>query len=544
MALKKLRPAKVQVVTKAAPQGGINARDGLAAMAETDAVDLRNWIPDAGGVRCRKGWREWAKNLPSAVQSILTYFSPTTTYPTGTFLTAPTTMPGKLFAATKEGIYDITTATDAPVLSRSLANSALSGWFSSTMLTNVAGSFLLACSEDDGYFTYDGTNWLKVTAGAGATQISGADPATFVHVLNWKRRAWFVQKNTTKAWYLPTDQLYGNVTAFDFGPVFKQGGHLSYLANWTIDAGEGIDDFLVAVSSNGDVAVYKGTDPAGSGTFGLVGTWSVGQIPVGRRAYTQYGGDLLITSADGVMPISFVTRGGAQLLVASSSEYSSLIRAKIGPQLRASFTTRGWDMFVHPGERLMLISVPTDYQKDTQWAMNTTLNRWTMFQEIPATCFGATGGYAFTGTNDGRVTLLFSSFYDAVPYGTDEGSAIYGLIQPAFNSFSTPALDKVFTMIQPHFIGASQPGVVAQVSVNYTTTDLLQYPRYDVTNTSLWGSARWDFARWSAVGGRSFADWIGVGAVGASGAALLQTACVGDTVLASIDYQYLIGGPF
>lgn len=541
---KAAKPADCSVVSHPAPIGGVNARDGLANMPETDAVELVNWIPDSGGVRCRKGFREWATNLPSEVQSVMAYFSPATTYPAGTFLTSPTTMPGKLFAATKEGIYDITTSTDAPAASKLLAGSAYSGWFSSTMLTNTAGSFLLACSEDDGYLTYDGSTWLSVTMGAGATQIAGVDPSTFVHVLNWKRRAWFVQKNSTKAWYLPVDQLYGTAVAFDFGPLFKNGGHLSYLANWSIDAGEGIDDFLVAVSSNGDVAVYKGTDPSSGSTFGLVGMWTVGQIPVGRRAYAQYGGDLVLTSADGVFPISFVTRGGAQLLVASSSEYSSYIRAKLGPQIRKSFTYRGWDMFLHPSERLLLINIPDETQKGSQWAMNTTLNRWCRLQDIPVTCFGATGGYSFSGTADGRVLLLFSSFYDNVPYGESEGDPIYGIVQPAFSSFGTPAMSKLLTMLQLHFVGAAEPGVAVSVATDYGGVSFYTYPRVSVDGSSLWGTGRFDSAIWSAEGGRAFSGWIGVGAEGAALSPVVQTACVGDVILSSIDYQFRVLNQF
>ena len=39
-----------------------------------------------------------------------------------------------------------------------------------------------------------------------------------------QKRMWFVQKNTTRGWYLPPDQIYGTAKYFDFGPLMTMGG--------------------------------------------------------------------------------------------------------------------------------------------------------------------------------------------------------------------------------------------------------------------------------------------------------------------------------
>lgn len=532
------------VITRPAPIGGLNVRDGLVGMPDEDAVQLINWIPDSYGVRCRKGFREWATNLPGdSVQSIVAYFDASTAFPTGEYLEAPTEMPGKLFAATPDGIYDITTSTDAPVLSQALSGSDYAGWLSSQMLTNSAGSFLLVASEDDGYYYYNGTTWAKPIQGPGVGEIDGVDPADFCHVVLWKRRAWFVEKDSTSAWYLATDSITGTATKFDFGPQFKRGGHLAYLANWTIDAGEGIDDFLVAVGSNGDVLVYKGTDPSSATSFGLVGSWYVGQIPVGRRAYCQYGGDLLLVSADGVFPISYVTRGGAALLQASAKEYSSKIRTAIGADLRNSFTLRGWDVLVHPSERLLVINSPDlRARRNQQYALSTTLNQWCIFQDVPVKCYGVTGGYAFAGTDDGRVLLLFADAFDNIPFEGQVGDGIYGLIQQSYSAFGTPALQKQFLMARANFLSVTEPGSAVSIAANYALADRNVFPAYNVRSVAKWDVAVWDAAKWSS-GPRNFGKWVGVGAVGYAGSAVVQTACSGDTVLASIDYMLRSGGP-
>ena len=531
------------VVTKPAPIGGLNARDALSAMPEGDAVQLVNWVPDAYGVRTRKGFRAWAEGLGAPVRSLISWFGPSTTY-SAAFLSNPTAMPGKLFAATDAGIYDVTTRGAAPTLAQALSNTANAGWLSTAMLTNTAGAFLLVASEVDGYYHYNGTTWVKPIQGSGVGEVHHVNPALFQHVLVWKRRAWFVEKSSTRAWYLPTDSITGNATSIDFGPLMTNGGHLSYLAKWTIDAGEGIDDFLVAVGSNGDVMVYKGTDPSSVTTFSLVGTWFVGQIPVGRRAVCQYGGDLIIVSAEGVFPMSYVTRGGAALLQASSKEYTSKIRARIGPVLRSTFTSRGWDLVLHPSERLLMLNVPdTKGYRNAQFAMNTTLNEWCILQDIPTTCYAMSGGYLLSGTAAGTVQLLFTSFLDNVPLTDVGGDGIYGIILPAFNQFQSPALEKQFLMLRPHFLAQGIPGVVANITVNYAVSPVQIYPNYATQTAARFDTARFDSSRWGSDAGAPFAEWVGVGGVGSAGAALLYTACAGDTVLSAIDYMYSVGGP-
>ena len=543
---KKKGQRKTQIIMSVpAPMGGLNARDSIAAMPATDAINLVNWIPDTNGIRCRKGYVEWAKNFPGniAVESVMPWFGPATLPLSGTFLTDPTSMPGFLFGATHTAIYDITTRTNAPAVSQVLSGADNAGWFSTSMLTNSAGSFLLACSEADGYFTFDGAVWVKRVAGSGAGQINGVDPANLVHVLTWKRRAFFTERNSTKLWYLPVDSIAGTVAALDVGPLLKGGGRIAFTANWTIDAGEGIDDFLVIVGNNGDILLYKGTDPSAAATFALVGSWSVGQIPLGRRGYAQYGGDLLIISASGIFPVSYVTRGGAAFLQASGKEYTSKIATAIGADLRSSFTLRGWDMILHPSERVMLINVP-DYGGVTkkQFCMSTTQNAWCTFQDIPIYCLGSSVGYSFAGTADGRVLLLFSGFFDNVAYGASVGTGIRGVVQPAFSSFGAPSLEKEFVMIRTNMLGADAPGLQLGISIDYSVTPPIGTPSFAARAASLWDIALWDPAVW---GGdfTVYSSWVSAGGVGFAGAASIITSTVADTVLTSIDYMAKVGGP-
>jgi len=538
-------PPNFKLETIPAPTGGLNTRDGIANMPPTDAIVLTNWIPDTYGIRSRKGWSEWAINFPGAVpvRSVLPYFSATQAFPAGTFLTAPTQVPGAMFAATDTAIYTVTSRTNAPAVALALTGAANAGLFNSTMFANSAGSFLLACSEADGYFTYDGTTWLRRVAGAAAGEINGVNPNNLVQVCAFKRRAWFVERDTARAWYLPADAIAGTVVAFDFGPQFQRGGHLSFLANWTIDAGEGIDDFLVACSSNGEILVYRGSDPAAAATFAIVGRWLAGQVPVGRRAHCQYGGDLLVLTTEGLAPLSMITRGGSTLLTVQNKEYSSKIAPTMGFDVRTKFTQAGWQLAISVFERILVVTVPIAVgQPAMQYVLSLTTNNWCTFLNVPVICMGIAGGYMFGGTSNGRLLLMFNGSLDGVPFAGTGGTPIVGEVKPAYNYFNSATAVKHFKMVRPWFLSAESPGVFVDMSVNFETAAPQGVLTFPVTVTSNWDSALWDSAIWGgAVGPQT--EWAGVAAVGFSGTCSMLTACPSETTLTAIDYMFSLGGP-
>lgn len=533
-----------QTKTVPAPNGGLNTRDGIANMPPTDAVVLTNWIPDTYGVRSRKGYQQWATNFPGAapVKSVLPYFAATTTFPGGAFLSNPTTMPGAMFAATDTAIYTVTSRTSAPVSALALSGAADAGLFNSAMLTNAAGPFLLACSEADGYFTYDGTTWLRRVGGPGAGQVHNVNPNNLVHVSVWKRRAWFVERDSTRAWYLAADAISGNATAFDFGPQFKRGGSLAFTANWTIDAGDGIDDYFVAVSSNGEVLVYRGTDPAVATSFSIVGVWHVGQIPTGRRGYTQYGGDLLLLSTDGVVPLSLVTRGGSTLLTVQNKEYSSKVAPTLGSAVRESFTQNGWQLVIAPYERILVCNSPYPTATfPTQYVMSLTVNNWCLFQNIPIISMGVCGGYLFAGTASGTLLLLFANDLDAVTFAGTGGTPVVGEIKAAYNYFDAPTNVKQFKMVRPWFLAAESPGIFLDVSVNFKPTPPTGSVTFPVSSVSRWDAALWNTAIWGG-GLESQAEWASAEGLGFSGTVGMLTACPAPTVFTAVDYLYEVGG--
>jgi len=541
--------AKVQKIESIpAPIGGLNSRDALASMPPTDAYGLVNWIPRQYGVESRKGYSEWATGMAGSVGSIMSYFSSSTTIPTTTsFQTAPTSMPGKVFAATDAKIFDITSQGASPSSPVTLSGSANAGSFSYVNFSNSAGSWLLACSETDGYYTYDGATWVKVTMGAGATQVSVGDPTKFCAVALWKRRVWFVEKSSARVWYLATDSIYGAAASLDLGPLLKTGGSIAYIANWTIDAGTGIDDMLVIVSENGDVIIYKGTDPSSASTFSLVGVWYVGEVPKGRNAFTSYGGDLLIVSNTGIFPVSYITRGGANILAATSDgNYTSKIQNTFSSDISTTFNFFGWNVVVVPRENFMLITVPSTIANlYVQYAMNTATNMWTQFNGLPMTTVNVVANWVMFGTSDGRVCLYGVNYTDNNPLSGATGNPIVGQIQPAFTYFNRVAdisQNKHFLMVRPTFLSSSEPGIAVQMNADFLPGAPLTTPGVPAPVGYTWDSGIWDSAIWSGTQS-AYKKWIGVEGFGFSGQVSYVTSVTAQTTFIANDYMIEPGGP-
>jgi hypothetical protein len=514
------------------PLGGINVRDAINAMPATDALALVNWIPQQYGLRARKGYVEWCTGMVEPVRTVMQYQPDREN--AGTY---------KLFGVTDDDVYDVTSSSATPSSVLTLPGTTDYGRFSHLGFANSAGTFLAMCSHKGGYHYYDGTAWATPTAGVGVGQVDGVDPADLVFIAQWKRRLWFVEQDSSKVWYADPDALTGTFAELDVGPFMKHGGKVAFIATWTIDAGEGIDDFLVIVGENGDVLVYKGTDPTAVATFALVGSWYVGNLVLGRRGLCQYGGDLLILSELGVQPLSFVTRGGQSILAASKTDYLGKIQPALAETVADGLSDNDWDMTLFPRDNLLIIQKPVNsVGVYDQYVLYTNTQKWTTFTGLPMISSVVANNKFYFGTEDGRVCEGFTGYFDAVLRGEDSGDPIRGSCQTSYSYFGLPGANKQFLMVRPSLLSPAQPGVLVNMLADFENPPALGTPVYEELMGATWDSALWDSATW--VGASNvFADWYSVAAMGYVGSLLLTTTCIGDTFLTSIDYMFEVGGP-
>ena len=144
----------------------------------------------------------------------------------------------------------------------------------------------------------------------------------------------FARKNTMTAVYLPVEVVSGAASSLNLTGVFTKGGWLEFIATWSSDAGDGIDDRIVFVTNQGEAAVYSGSF-ADASNISFVGRFDIGSPPLGKNAFLSVGGDLIIMTQAGWIPMSQVV-GNDETRLSSVS-----VTAKIETLWRKMVNDRG-----------------------------------------------------------------------------------------------------------------------------------------------------------------------------------------------------------
>jgi hypothetical protein len=482
----KANRARQQVVRSGvvqAPTGGWDASSPLAAMPKDRAVELTNWFPQPGYIEVRRGCDYQAWDLVSdttPVVSLMPWAGQAST--------------GKLFAGAGSIIYDVTT--------EGIGVSSDTGWTSTQFqwanFVNTGATYLYIVNGTDAPKHYNGTTWT-------APSLTGATPANMININVHKKRIWFVEKNTTKSWYLATDAISGALTSFELGSLFKQGGYLMAMGTWTRDGGSGSDDYAVFISSRGEAAVYQGTDPANANTWALVGVFQV-PAPIGRRCFVNYGADLALLTIEGVFPCS-------QLFSVDQSQARGValtqnIQTAFNEAARTNKDLFGWSMCVYPKGTRFIVNVPnTEFTDSAQYIMNTLTGAWTKFEGQHANVWCVFRDRLFYGGNDGAV-------YEADVGSADVATPITAVAQCAYQAFSSPGTLKHFTALQALITssGGSQPSM--GISVDFQeTTDMSTQSSVGATGIALYDVAEWDDALWNA-SIQQTNNWVSIPALG------------------------------
>jgi len=545
----------------AIPSKGVNARDALAVMGPEFAIQLDNVIVEPYGLKTRKGYTEWATNLPggNAVSTVMSYYPSTATpalqvklpflrsdyarFFVEPALADPPPPAGKLFAATAGSIFDVTPGGVGPWAPQVGVGGGSDFW-SWTNFQNIAGSFLTICNNLGGYAYYNGAAWSTPVQGVGVGQIGGVNPANFCYVTEHNKRLWFIEKGTTTAWYLPVGQITGAATSFTFGEQFKHGGALQELVSWTMDGGiNGLNDYLVAISSQGDVVVYQGVDPNDPNDWRLVGVWYVGALAVGRRSVVNTGADVQILSHYGVTPLSLLL-SAKELGTLELKRTSYLVSPLIARLMRDYSSLPGWGITVIPKEELMVVKVPTGVVEfgGQFLVLKVLTGAWSVLRDLPYADFVTIDSACFAGTRDGRVVRAFNGALDNVRIAsTILGDPIQCRVTPAFQAMGTPGQQKVFKLVRPTFITTMTPSLTMQILTDYGLPRPATTPTLPTIEHSLWDQAKWNLNKWSGVKA-PIKEWLGCHGVGFAGTVQLDYRCGGDTLLASIDFWTEQGG--
>jgi len=577
MAVAKQQTALTASIT--APIGGWNARDSVAQMPPTDAVTLTNLYPTPTDVQLRKGYTKYSIGITGQVNTVMNYAGAntqklfaaagTTIYncdtPTATSSYTTTndklqyvnmTTPGGNFLIACNGtdstlIYDGTNWTT--VASTATAQTISSITYVGTLATMTTASphglatgnrITVAGASPS---AYNGTFRVTVTGSSTLTYTMATTPATnatsvgtytvlyaitgansnkFVSVNLFKNRLFFTEKDTLKVWYLPVNQVAGAVTSLDFGGIARNGGFLQGMATWTIDAGQGADDYAVFITNMGEIIVYNGTDPDTAADWLLKGVWQLGYV-FSRRCYFKWAGDILLLTQDGLVPLASALQSSR---LDPRVNITDKIYYEISQEADKYSAEFGWQVIYYAKPNMLLINIPNPTGTE-QYVMHTISKAWCNFTGISATCFELHNDDLYFGGNG-----FVGKFWDT---NADNGAQISATCQQAYSYFDNPGQQKRFTMVRPTFlVDVGAPGIYCGINTDFQTQNNLGKVSFQQspTTTAVWDVAHWDndvFAGNLVIS----RNWQGVTGLGYSGGINLNMISAGiDVHWVSTDY--------
>ena len=508
------KPVPAQTGTIPAPVRGWVLNESLIAASPGGARILDNWIPTETGVRARAGCAKYA-TLPAAVTAMWPYNSGS----------------GRFFAATASGVFEITAPSSPTTVLTAVVSGRTSGAYSACQFGTAGGNYQYLVNGADKPLLYDGSSFTAIDS-ASTPAITGVTTTNLSHVWSYANRLFFVETGTLKAWYLSVDSIGGAAAAVSLAGVFNRGGTLLFGAKWSLDAGDGLDDKCVFVSTLGEIAIYSGSDPSSASTWSLDGVYQM-PPPMGKNAAIQAGGDLLIATEIGLIPISASINNDMAALE------SKAITAPIAAhwQKQARTISSGWEMMKLPRLGYMLVSQPdTAATTKTALAVNLVTGAWSRITGWDAKCLGYYGNAGYFGAGDGCVYTVESggsdagSIYTAVFLGQHESLGAYGVAK------SVRQMRAIFQKATP-----INPQLTAKADFSEAVS---APPSAPVDGTSLgWDAALWDVGLWDSGSAVTVqANWTAVGITGTTIAPELQLT-FGDTGapdvhLVGIDVQY------
>lgn len=498
------------------PVGGLNAQDALADMKPEYALILTNLFPGEGSVSARRGFQEHFTGLPDTIDTLIVWNGPSSL---------------KMLAATGDSIFNVSNSGSVGSATTAMYTSLTSVRLQYTNLANTAGNFTVMVNGEDTPLKYDGSSVTTTTiTGTGLTATD------LIYVASHKKRLWFVEKQSTDAWYLATDAISGAAVKFPLGSSFREGGHLVAIGSFSADAGDGMDDFAAFISDRGEIAVYAGTDPASASTWSLVGVYKTGEI-IGQRPLVRLGGDLFLLTHDGLVSMTDIIK-----LSRAEAQYASpgnKIMPLLNNAARNYDNNFGWEAVNYARGKWLLINIPViEGQSQIQYVMNITTGAWCDFSGMNANCWAVYNDEIYFGGD--------TAVYKADSTQADNGNDINTEMSGAYSYLRNKKL-KQFMMMRPVIGSDGVPSFQVGVNIDFEEIEPMgsvsanpqEAWMWDDAVTGIWGNMVWGGAR------SIIKAWTGISGIGIAVAPHFIANINGQSCeLFSFDILYEQGGVY
>jgi len=343
-----------------------------------------------------------------------------------------------------------------------------------------------------GSATADGTTTLLFGAMTGV--------ATSALSQNWvyKSRIFYVEKDSLSAWYLPASSISGAATELPLGGIFTLGGSLLFGSSWSLETGAGgLSEQCVFVTTEGEVAVFQGTDPSTADTWSKVGIYRIGK-PLGPNAHFRAGGDLVIATDIGLIPLSQALQ--KDFAVLSPSAISAQIETIWNGEVKAR-SGNDWNCLVWSESQMAIVVPPkTSDQPSVMYVANSRTGGWSKFTGWQANCLAVFQGRLFFGSDGGSVV-------EGNVTGTDLGNPYTGVYVPSFSDFGSPGR-KVAGMSRAITRSIVNPNEKLSMQAEFQVRLPAPPDAAESTANNVWGAGVWGTSEWGGTAIKNtFGTW-------------------------------------
>ena len=434
--------------------GGLNLSDPLDNMGAQYAIQMDNIIPEPDGDKVRSGHVKLTSGIFKKI------------------IPVPIAGAEKIITAKDETLYLYNPAdwTASPTTKTGFSTD---NWTSCSFVDGSGKQHIFLANGVDTPQDYTTEDGLQDT-GFTVTGLTLDSPLSF------KNKIYFVGGGFD-IYYGGTQAISGSLTKFSVGSFFKKGGSILTIQNWTQDAGQGMNDIFVIISTEGEVMLYQGSDPSES-DWNSLGVFNIPR-PIGKNCCEMVGADIIIITENGYLPLSRVLSD----LRANRTAISSLIN----PIVRGRNFNDSWEIHFYSKKGWLIINAPSllsGYSHE-QHVLNINTNGWCRF----------------LGMDGQSWCVLFDKLYFCNSQGifqadvgvTDNGNWITYQIQKAYNTFGTPDKKQLMRMV-PRFSSYAENTVYNRINADFKEgTNRIIQTQDNFGYSSYWDTSIWDVNFWS-----------------------------------------------
>lgn len=352
-------------------------------------------------------------------------------------------------------------------------------------LKDVSGTFQnneTLTDTNTGDAQANGTTALYVSG------ITGVDTSSFTHVNVYRNRLYFVSNAENAVYYLGVDVIGGAANALSMAGIFRKGGRPYFTATWSSESGSAsLNDYLVVVSTEGEAAIFHGAFPEAQ-DWSIVAVVDISR-PLGINAWMKAGGDIVVATERGMIPISAARMKDPAALALDA------VSRLIEPTWRMEVSNRRilpWEIAKWDEQSAFYVNTPVTSPSNDAITLvgNLQTGAWCRYTGWDNRCFLVSDSKLYFGTNDGTVHQAEVSGYDDnLPYNCEAAFA--------WDHFGNPAYRKSIKQAKAEFLTDIPFNIRLSASANYVHDFPTPPNVMPVTeNPGLWDVGLWDVAVW------------------------------------------------